>query len=94
MTPLRQWIAVQPIERVESRYLWVPVEQHGEARIGEVMAVGKGVDTKRGVRPLDCVVGERVLYSARVDTYRTQQGEIDLIEEGSVIGIWLSPTPD
>jgi co-chaperonin GroES (HSP10) len=65
----------------------VPVEQYGEARIGSVQAVGDGVKMKNGTRRLDCAVGDRILYSARVDSYPVGGERVDLIEEASIIGV-------
>ena len=63
-------------------------EDHLTARVGEVLAAGRGRRVGDAYLPLEVAVGDRVLYSARCDTFRTGDGaEIDVVEENSVLGI-------
>lgn len=65
----------------------IPVEDRGLSYVGEVIAAGPGYAVDAARLPLEVGVGDRVIYSTRVDTF-TKRGEpIDLVEEASVIGV-------
>jgi hypothetical protein len=48
------------------------------AHVGVVTAIGREQEVR---------VGERVIYSARTDTFKTDDGTIDIVEENSVLGV-------
>lgn len=50
--------------------------------VGEVVAVGSGIDTKKGRRPLDCRVGEIVCFSDTCGRYFDDEHKI--IQEGDI----------
>jgi len=88
MTPLRQWIAVQPNEKIESSFLWIPVPPVTECKIGTVMSIGPGrLMNGQWTRPMPVVPGQRVLYSSRIDQYHVGKNRIDVIEDESIIGV-------
>lgn len=91
MRPLRQWLAVERETKLpSSRILYTPSADQRESLVGTVAAVGSGVIHKGKVRRLDIMPGQRILYSSRVDQYRTSKaGLVDVIEEGSIIGVLL-----
>lgn len=61
-------------------------EDRGASFEGIVIAVG-GPDTRSGQPiPLECVVGDRIVYSSRVDAYVIDDAEFDLVDDASVIG--------
>ena len=88
MTPLRQWLIVKrrTVGQVHN-VLILPDQNLGDALVGDVLSVGEGVEHKGKLRRLDIEPGQTVFYSSRVDAYRTKEGEFDVIEEGSVIGL-------
>ena len=88
MLPLGPRVAVarESGERVLDCGIVVPLPDMRHSHCGRVIAVGEPhrVGTKR--LPLDVAVGERILYSSRVDSFATDQGPIDIVEEASIIG--------
>jgi len=44
------------------------------ARVGRVLATGRGLRVNDEWLPLDIYIGDRVIYSARTDTFRTGDG--------------------
>ena len=67
-------------ERQLASGIVLPGHDMGLAFMGRVTHVGPQAH--------DVCVGERILYSARIDTYRLGNGQrtIDIVPEGSVIG--------
>ena len=88
MMPLRQWLIVKRRTMgAVHNVLILPDQKLGDALVGDVLSVGTGVEHKGKLRRLDIEPGHVVFYSSRVDVYRTKEGEFDVIEEGSVIGL-------
>jgi len=67
--------------------LIVPVEDRGLSHQGEVIAAGDGYLVRGKRLPLDVKVGDRVVYSTRVDTFRVRGALVDVVEEASVIKV-------
>lgn len=86
MTPLRNYLIVKRKNIAPTSVLILPNENLADALVGDVLAVGEGVMYKKKLRPLDVKERQQVIYSSRIDTYRTKDGDFDVIDEASVIG--------
>ena len=82
MLPLRRRLVVErePAERTTAWGLVLGVDDRGFAHYGRVLAASAA--------PMDVAVGERVVYSSRIDTYHVgaPPRAVDIVEEASVIG--------
>jgi co-chaperonin GroES (HSP10) len=64
----------------------VPLRDTRHAHCGVVLAVGEAHRVNGKRLPLDVAAGERILYSSRVDSFATDGGHLDIVEEASIIG--------
>ena len=90
MLPLGPRLAVKRHtgERTLPWGLVLPAPEMRDMREGVVIARGGPHRRGRARLPLDVEIGQRVLYSSRVDTFELEgeEVEIDIVEENSVIG--------
>jgi len=86
MLPLGPRLAVARLtgEQVLASGIILPAPDTRDALIGRVASVGSA--HARG-RPLEVSAGDKVIYSSRVDTFVTDDGTVDVVDENSVIGI-------
>jgi co-chaperonin GroES (HSP10) len=64
-------------------------EDHGTAHVGVVVDAGPGRRVRERVLPMECAVGDVVLYSSRTDAFVLGDGShVDVVEEASVIGVF------
>ena len=86
--PLRDYILVKPhdMERITEGGIVIPETVSEKPMKGEVLAVGTGRVMKNGtVRPLDVVVGDKIVFSP--NGHREINGsKLFMIQESSVIG--------
>jgi co-chaperonin GroES (HSP10) len=74
-------------ERVLPWGLVLPAPDLRDSRVGTVVAIGEPHKVGSRKLPLDVEPGALVWYSSRVDTFKTTEGEVDIVDENSVIGI-------
>jgi co-chaperonin GroES (HSP10) len=88
MLPLGPRVAVarDARERLTAGGIVLSLPDMRFAYCGEVLAVGEPHRVRGKRLPLDVAVGERILYSSRVDSFVTEQGHVDIVEEASIIG--------
>jgi co-chaperonin GroES (HSP10) len=89
MLPLGPRLAIErlPLERTLSWGLVLTAEDRGISHAGIVANVGEGYRFGSRVLPLEIAVGDRVVYSTRIDSFILRTGaHLDIVEEASVIG--------
>jgi co-chaperonin GroES (HSP10) len=74
-------------ERMLPWGLVIPAPDLADSRVGTVVAVGEPHKRGEARLPLDVEKGALVWYSSRVDTFKTTAGEVDIVDENSVIGV-------
>ena len=83
MLPLRRRAAIEreSADRFTAGGLYVGTDDRGFSHFGRVTHVSG--------EPMDIGVGDRVIYSSRIDTFRVGNPPraIDVVEEASVIGL-------
>ena len=88
LRPLRDRIVVKPLKRVRSDRLIVI--DHENETLGEVMAVGPGKRTKRGIQPLDVQVGDVVRFGCdylNFPEYRENGTVYRVLQEADIAGV-------
>lgn len=73
-------------ERVLPSGVVLPFADRRFSHEGTVLAVGEPHRVGDARLPLDVAVGDRILYSSRVDSFETDEGMLDIVEENSIIG--------
>lgn len=88
LRPLRDRVVVRPLERVRSDALIVV--DHENETLGEVVAVGPGARTKRGVQPLEVKPGDIVRFGCdylNFPKYREEGVEYVVLQEADIAGL-------
>ena len=88
LRPLRDRIVVRPMPREKSSKLIVLDNENDQ--VGEVVAVGPGKRTKRGVQPLDVTVGDIIRFGCdylNFPEYRENGTVYRVLQEADVAGV-------
>ena len=88
LRPLRDRIVVRPMPRDKST--WILVIDSENDQVGEVVAVGPGKRTKRGVQPLDVKVGDIIRFGCdylNFPEYRENGTVYRVLQEADIAGV-------
>ncbi len=89
LRPLRDRIVVRPMAREKTATRLIVLDNEND-QVGEVVAVGPGARTKRGVRPLDVKVGDVVRFGCdylNFPEYRENGTVYRVLQEADIVGI-------